>query len=609
MTPHNHKTRSRFGRFRLFMTEARLEPFWLLVPVFLSMMASAFEAVSLAALTPFLSGFLKQDFSFVRGWPGAHHLMALLPKPLQFRNSTIFVFFVAVLVASIALKSLVRYLSQVVLFYQGRKMNDHLRRALVGRYLNFGKAYSDKTGVGQQLQVLMTHPVRIMTSFAMLNHVLNAIFLLVVYLISIFMISWQTTIFAVIVAPGLTLSMRWLITKIKRSSELDRSIRAELNQKTVNILNAVPFIQSQCAETREMEAYARLSRGQQAAEFSIDKKRHFVEPFQEVITLVVMLLILSFMSYLMARHNVGTAASYIVYFFILRRMMASLHVFNQFRAEAASIAAPIREVLEVLEDDGKPFVPSGKIEFIELKQSIEFRHLNFSYENDRKILEDVSFVLPEGKMTALVGPSGSGKSSVIHLLLRFYDCPPGTIFIDGVDIRKFTLTSLRKRIAWVSQDAYLFNDTLRANIIFGLDRPVGDSEIHEVLRRARLLDFAQKLPHGLDTLVGDRGVNLSGGEKQRVSIARAILKRSRILLLDEATSALDTLTEKEIREALDDLIANQTAIVIAHRFSTIRHAQHVIYLENGRVCEEGALEDLLALRGKFYRAWQEQKFY
>jgi len=191
--------------------------------------------------------------------------------------------------------------------------------------------------------------------------------------------------------------------------------------------------------------------------------------------------------------------------------------------------------------------------------------------------------------------------------MRYYDCPPGTIILDDKDIRDFSLPSLLDHIALVSQETFLFNESLRYNITYGLAE-VSEEQLQDTVERARLSEFVQSLPKGLDTLIGDRGVQLSGGEKQRVSIARALLKGAEILILDEATSSLDTKTEKLIQEAIDEAVRGRTTIVIAHRLSTIQHADHIVVIEQGRCLEQGALEELLAKKGTFYELWEEQKF-
>ncbi|MEI6863153.1 MAG: ATPase, T2SS/T4P/T4SS family [Candidatus Omnitrophota bacterium] len=215
--------------------------------------------------------------------------------------------------------------------------------------------------------------------------------------------------------------------------------------------------------------------------------------------------------------------------------------------------------------------------------------------------------LPYG-IILVVGPTGSGKTTLISLIMRFYDCPKGAILLDGEDVREFTVKSVRRHIALVSQETLLFNDSIRNNLSFGLDREVSDDELIVVAKKARIYDLIASLPDGIDTEVGDRGIKLSGGEKQRVAIARALLKGSSILILDEATSSLDSKTESLIQDAVDSAIQNKTAIIIAHRLSTIKNADKIVVVEGGRVVEEGGLVELLEKKGKFYGYWQAQKF-
>jgi subfamily B ATP-binding cassette protein MsbA len=211
-------------------------------------------------------------------------------------------------------------------------------------------------------------------------------------------------------------------------------------------------------------------------------------------------------------------------------------------------------------------------------------------------------------VTALVGTTGSGKSTLMNILMRFYECPTGTIFVDGADIREYSLSSWRSRIALVSQDAQLFNGSLKDNLLYGITRDVSDEELEQVLQKASLKDFCDGLSAGLETVIGDRGVRLSGGEKQRVSIARAMLKDAEILFLDEATSALDSTTERSIQKALVELLVDKTALVIAHRLSTVQDANRVLVLEKGEIIEQGSVQELIAKEGVFARYWKEQKF-
>ena len=222
------------------------------------------------------------------------------------------------------------------------------------------------------------------------------------------------------------------------------------------------------------------------------------------------------------------------------------------------------------------------------------------------MLHDLNATIPAGKVTAVVGSSGAGKTTFVDLIARFYDCEPGTIFLDGTDIREYSLPSLHSRMAIVSQDVWLLNRSFRDNLTFGLERTVPDEELFSVLADVEMHDLVTDLPDGLDTEVGDRGVRLSGGQRQRIALARALLRDPDIVILDEATSALDSVIEQSVAAAIKRRLTGHTLIVIAHRLSTIRDADLILVFEGGRIVERGTWHDLIERRGAFHALYQAQ---
>ena len=283
-------------------------------------------------------------------------------------------------------------------------------------------------------------------------------------------------------------------------------------------------------------------------------------------------------------------------------LVALVNISQPLRSLVA-VAGPMQQgiaagqgIFELLDEPAEP--PGGTLVAQRVRGEIEFQRVSFSYPVGKGVtLHDLRLHVAAGQVLAIVGKTGSGKSTVVNLLPRFYDVNDGAVRVDGHDVREYELTSLREQVALVSQDVVLFNDTIRANIAFG--RNTSPEAIEEAARAAHVMEFAQALPAGLDTVVGDRGVLLSGGQRQRISIARALLKNAPILILDEATSALDTESERIIQAALEQLMHNRTTLVIAHRLSTVEKADRIVVMDGGRIVESGTHAELLAHNGQY----------
>jgi len=305
-------------------------------------------------------------------------------------------------------------------------------------------------------------------------------------------------------------------------------------------------------------------------------------------------------------NGVTTPGTFFSFLTALIMMYSPLRALTRVNAAIQQSIAAAERVFAILDLDTEEVTDKGTTELHGIKDRIELRNVSFKYPSSTKhAISDASFSVPHGRTVALVGSSGGGKTTIGNLLLRFYEPESGGIYIDGTDIRDFTLRSLRSRIGIVSQDVILFNDTVFSNIAYG-KKDIGMEDVMNAAKKAYAHDFIINMPDGYNTVIGERGAKVSGGEKQRIAIARAILKDPPILILDEATSALDTESEHIIQMALDNLMIGRTTFVIAHRLSTIKNADLIIALDNGKIVEMGRHEELLTRRGLYKRLYDMQ---
>jgi ATP-binding cassette, subfamily B, bacterial MsbA len=584
-----------------------IHPAYLLIPITLSLAAAVFEGVGMSLLIPLLNGFLSKDFSFITQTPYLSDVLAMLPSWIAERDRTLFLFLLIVFVCVIVSKNTLKYLGNISMAFLAERSLHHLRKVVFGRYLSFGKLYFDRTSVGHHSIVLSEFTQVALRPILAINKHVNALFSLIVYLVVMSFISWQLTLFALPLFGIIHFAVRTMLERIRTLSKKIAERGGELGKKSVEILSTIPLIKSYSTQGLEQRRYAQVSDEKAKMDFHVTALQNLILPLQETITLFLAVALFAVMLLLLVQGDAESAPSFIVYFYLVLNASSKFGTLTGFRGYLAHASGPIDEVASVFDNSDKDFIPEGDKDCPGLQNVISFRDLSFVFPGRGEVLKKLSFTIKKGSMTAIVGPTGAGKSTIINLIMRFYDCPPNSLYMDDTDIREYRLDSLLTHIALVSQDTLLLHDTLRNNIAYGLD-DMSDAQIQEVVERARLTALLTKLPDGLDTVIGDRGVKLSGGEKQRVSIARALLKGSEILILDEATSSLDSQTEKLIQEAIDEAVKDRTAIVIAHRLSTIQHADDIIVLDEGERKEQGTLKDLLDRKGKFYELWEEQKF-
>ena len=596
------------SKTRFFMHLAGLSYGSLLLLCVLPVAVAVFEGLSTGLLLPLARCLVEHDFAAVTQSRFFVHVVRFFPRLQSLSNSALLIFIIGLLFFCVVFKNVFQYLASLQISRTVRRFSHKLRCTVFDRYLRFGKLYFDKNNQGSLNGVLLECTQFIAGKLGDIQEALTLFFILGVYLIILFAISWKLTLGALLIFPILNYSLDWLIQKIKKNSAYYWKSLDLLSRKTFNTLSCMTLVKSYANEKWESAQFAKLSQEVERMEFSMDRKQGLIFPMQEIILFSLTLVIAGAMATLLKYDKSTSISSFMVYFLILKRSSNNFTSLNKMKASLAGASGHVAAITAVMDDKDKFYVTEGTRDFEKLEKNIAIRDLTFSYPGGAPAIKNANFTIEKGKVTAIVGASGSGKTTLINLLLRFYQIPKGCILIDGIDVNDFTSRSLRSHVALVNQDTWLINDTLRTNLAYGLEN-VTEERLVEAVKKAHLYDFVMRLPNKFDTLVGDRGVNLSGGEKQRVSIARALLKGADILVLDEATSSLDAPTEALVQQSIELLIQGRTSIVIAHRFSTIKHADSIVVIENGVIVEQGALPELLAKKGRFAYYWDAQKFY
>ncbi len=379
----------------------------------------------------------------------------------------------------------------------------------------------------------------------------------------------------------------------------------DANTKAVDSLLNYETVKYFGAEEREAARYDRSMASYERASIKTYTSLAVLNTGQAVIftAALTICLVMAAQDVMAGSHSVGHFAMVNL---LMLQLFMPLNFMGMVYREIKQGLTDIEKMMDVLDRNPEVADRPGARDLVVSGGAIRFENVRFAYDPEREILKDISFDVPAGKMVAIVGPSGAGKSTISRILLRFYDVTGGRVTIDGQELRDVTQRSLRAATGVVPQDTVLFNDTILYNIKYGRDG-ASDADVFEAARMAQIDGFVKTLPEGYETMVGERGLKLSGGEKQRVAIARTILKSPAILILDEATSALDSHTEKEIQDALDSVSRNRTTVVIAHRLSTIIHADTILVLDKGQIAEKGTHAELIARDGLYASLWARQR--
>jgi subfamily B ATP-binding cassette protein MsbA len=484
-------------------------------------------------------------------------------------------------------------------------LGDRLRKRLFEQLQALSLQYFAKQRAGDLINGITSEIYQLMQAFNIVSTVFIQGSTLVVYILSMLILSWQLTLVSVMLYSLLAVGIANLLAWVREAS-FERTTAGRLYTSiALEFINGIRTVQAFAAQDFERRRFYRASEQLLATATKSVTAMALVGPMTEgaSVTLLVGILLLAF-SFLTTNGQLQSA-SLLAFLFVLFRSTPLLRQLNNARGQLNNFQGSLDHIKELLRTDNKTYLQNGKMSFRGLQQAIEFHSVDFGYEPDELVLRNITLTIERGKMTALVGSSGAGKSTLVDLIPRFYDPIEGKVLIDGVDLTTFDINSVRRRLAVVSQDTFIFNDSVRNNIAYALPE-VDEATIREAAQLANALEFIESLPEGLETRLGDRGVRLSGGQRQRIAIARALLRDPEILILDEATSALDSVTERLIQESIETLATGRTVIVIAHRLSTIVRADKVVVLEQGRIVEQGGYQELLERRGRLWKYHQMQ---
>ncbi|MFQ5962046.1 MAG: ABC transporter ATP-binding protein, partial [Candidatus Methylomirabilales bacterium] len=420
----------------------------------------------------------------------------------------------------------------------------------------------------------------------------------------LFLIHWQLALLSVLIVPLAAIPIAKFGQKMRHRGLQVQERWAELNTVIHEALTGVRIIKAFVAEGHEQRRFSRKNRESFRAQIRTIRVNALSSPVLELLGSIGILGIVTLGSYLVLR-QILSLGGFLAFLAALISMWQPVKRLGGLNNDIQRGMAAAKRVFELMDTKPDLLEASDASPLPAVRGEVAFWGVSFAYDGAQSVLRDVTFEAQPGEVVAIVGPSGAGKSTLVNLIPRFYDPTVGRVEIDGTDVRRVTFRSLRGQMGMVTQEIILFDDTLYNNIAYG-QSDIDPERVRNAARIAHAAEFIERLPEGYETRIGERGVRLSGGEKQRIAIARAVLRDPPILILDEATSSLDAESERLVQEALDHLMKGRTTFVVAHRLSTIIRADKILVLDQGKIVETGAHQELLEARGVYYRLYQKQ---
>lgn len=500
-----------------------------------------------------------------------------------------------------ALKNIMDFVKSYLVATVEENVTRDIRNNVYDHLLQLDLAFFGRTRTGQIISRL-THDVEQLRTLVTreLAKVLSAVLEFLSVLYWMVLISPRLTVAAFVVIPATMVAWGPLIRKLRRRDRRVLHMAGEVSSHIQETVSGIRLVKSAAAEDSERQRFKGLTSDYRRSALRSVKLRSLAAPITEMLAAVGTAILLWYGARLVLVDGVLTGTAFIGFIVLSTKLYAPVKYVSKLPALIQPGLVGAERIFEFLDAPVEISSPDGAPHLDGVKEGVRYEGVGLEYRPGEPVLQDVSFDVPAGTVVALVGRSGSGKTSIVDLLGRFYDPTAGRVLVDGRDIKELDVRSLRSCLGVVSQETVLFHDTIAANIAYG--SPGASRErIHQAAEAAHAMEFIETLPDGFDTVVGERGTSLSGGQRQRIAIARAILRDPPILVFDEATSALDTESERLVQAAIERLLAGRTVFVIAHRLSTIQQADQIIVLKDGRIVQTGTHEDLLETEGAYRR--------
>ncbi len=521
------------------------------------------------------------------------------------QNTDMIIYFPFILLVLFLVRDGGGYLYKYIRERMCLKVVQDIRIALYGHFMHLSVDHYDRMSTGEMMSRTQNDVSRMQSVIPLVIDFAQQMVKLVALTSVAFYMEWRLSLIALTIGPLTILPIMRIGYRMKRLTKKSLAQLAVLNIIAQETYSGARVVKAFSMEDNEIEHYTSSNRSLLWIAYKYARYKYMISPMTNLIGIIPMSVIL----YIAGKYlveNFSSAEEFTAFIIAVGMMAHPVRQLGEANANFQTAVGAAERIRETFEKQSSVVEAPDAFELGLFENQIKYENIYFRYE-DEWVLRDFNLTARKGELVALVGPSGAGKTTVINMLPRFYELSAGSISIDGVDIKDVTLKSLRRQIGIVTQETFLFNDTVENNIMYGSEGKTHE-EVLDAAKAANAHNFIMQLPKEYETVIGERGVRLSGGERQRIAIARALIKNPPILILDEATSSLDTEAEREVQKALDVLMRNRTTIAIAHRLSTVRHADRILVISKGGVVEQGRHQELMD-RGGTYRRLYEMQFF